>query len=81
MSDLFISRTTRRKSRDQATSFCRCGENNYTMMALMARSPNSHLGETAERRYKYKILRNKGYNMTIALGADKRYAASKSAAK
>ena len=42
----------------------------------MARSANNQLGETAERWYKNKILRNKSYNMTVAMRTDKCCAAS-----
>ena len=34
------------------------------------------VGGTTERRYKNKLLRNINYNMTVAMGADKRCAAS-----
>ena len=42
----------------------------------MARSANSQLGRTTKRRYKNKLLRNINYNMAVAMGADKRCAAS-----
>ena len=44
-------------------------------MALMAWSANTHLGEATKRWHKSKILRNKNYNMTVAMGADKHCAA------
>ena len=48
-------------------------------MALMARSANNQLGETTERRYKNKIQKNESYNKPVAIGVDKRCAASRRA--
>ena len=75
------------RSRGQTISCSRCVDNDYTkggimiiitQMALMTRLANDQLegGETTERQYIKKILKNAKLSHAVVLGAGKRYAAS-----
>ena len=84
--DLFLQvKSQGHRSRGQAISCSRCVDNDYTkggimiiitQMALMARQRAISWGETTERRYIKKILKNAKLSHVVVPGAGKRYAAS-----